>query len=80
MARTTRNPLHVIYTTNPEAKQTKQVRGQAPPKGIIMKAGMRVGHMEVGWSKSPRARQWKKLAKRRASKRTRQEQVDPGSL
>jgi hypothetical protein len=78
MARTTRNPLHVIYTTNPEAKQTRQVRGQGPGSLVTMKAGMRVGNKMVGGSKSPRVRQWKKLAKRRASKRNRQESLDLG--
>lgn len=75
MSRTTRNEVHgsIYCSSDAEARQTKQVRGQGPSSFITMKAGMRVGDQRVGGSKSKRVRQWKRVAKRRASKRRRQE-------
>lgn len=76
MSRTTRSPLqsNLLCISDDAAarKQTRQVRGQAPPNCLTMKTGMRVD-IVVGGSKSHRVRMWKKLAKRRASKRNRQE-------
>jgi hypothetical protein len=77
MARTTRSPRHdTHYFIHGEEIQTRQVRGQAPTTVITMKSGKRA-NVTVGGSKSKRVRQWKRLAKRRASKRTRQEMTSP---
>ena len=76
MARTSRNPRHDTHFFNRgEDIQTRQIRGQAPSTVIDMKTGMRVS-ITVGGSKSHRVRQWKRLAKRRASKRRRQEGLE----